>query len=204
MIRVLVADDHGVVRAGIRALLAPDTDITVVGEAADGQRALELLQSERAVDVLVLDLSMGGMNGIEVLRQALALRPRLAVLVHSMYAEEQYAARLIREGAAGYLCKDHSEEDLLDAVRTVARGRVFLSRRVQQQSAPAAGHESLTARELQVFMLLAGGASVGDVANELGLGLSTVSTHLGRIRAKLGAQTNGDVVAYAHRHGLVG
>ncbi len=205
MIRVFIADDHGVVRAGIRALLAADGAIEVVGEAAEADAVVASLErAELPVDVLILDLSLKGANGIDVLRRALALRPRLAVLVHTMYAESQYADRMLAEGAAGYLCKDRSEESLLEAVKTVARGRSFFSRRPHPGERPAHGHHSLTARELQVFMMLAEGRSVTDVAHALGLGVSTVSTHVGRIREKLGAQTVGEIVAYAHRHGLVG
>ena len=205
MIRVFIADDHGVVRAGIRSLLAADSLVEVVGEAADVDAALAFLaRDDLFADVLILDLSLKGQSGIEVLRRARALRPRLAVLVHTMYAEAQYADRMLAEGAAGFLCKDRSEEKLLDAVRAVARGKSFYAKRSDPAVRAAQGHHSLTARELQVFMLLASGQSVSDVANGLGVGLSTVSTHIAKIREKLGVQTVGEIVAYAHREGLVG
>jgi len=205
VIRVFIAEDHGVVRAGVRALLSADGTVEVVGEAAESSAVLAALQrTDLPIDVLILDLSLKGANGVEVLRRARALRPRLAVLVHTMYAESQYAARMFAEGAAGYLCKDRSEEALLDAVKAVAQGRAVSARRPPPDEHAALGHESLTARELQVFMMLAEGQSVSDVASALGLGISTVSTHVGRIRSKLGAQTVGEIVAYAHRHGLVG
>jgi DNA-binding NarL/FixJ family response regulator len=205
VIRVFIADDHGVVRAGIRSILAADSMVEVVGEAGDLDAALAFLARDDVfADVLILDLSIKGQSGIEVLRQARALRPRLAVLVHSMYAEAQYADRMVAEGAAGYLCKDRSEEQLLDAVRSVARGKAYYTKRSDPAVRATQGHHSLTARELQVFMMLASGQSVSDVAHGLGLGISTVSTHVGKIREKLGAQTVGEIVAYAHRHGLVG
>ncbi len=205
MIRVFIADDHGVVRAGVREILAADALVEVVGEAADAAAAREFLaRTDRPADVLVLDLSLKGVSGIDVLREARARRPRMGVLVHSMYAESQYAESLRAAGAAGYLCKDRSEELLLEAVRTVARGGRFFPQAAPSGVRPALGHHSLTARELQVFMMLASGRSVSDVAHALGLGVSTVSTHVGRIREKLGAQTVNEIVAYAHRHGLVG
>jgi DNA-binding NarL/FixJ family response regulator len=204
VIRVFIADDHGVVRAGVRALLASQPTLEVVGEADSVDGVMDFFsRADRDADVLVLDLSLRGGSGVEVLRRVRALRPRLAVLVHTMYAESQYAARMRAEGAAGFLCKDRSEDLLVEAVLTVARrGEVVDAGELPR--APAGGHHDLTARELQVFMMLAAGTSVSEVAHTLGLSMSTVSTHVGRIRAKLGAQTVGEIVAYAHRHGLVG
>ncbi len=204
MIRVFIADDHGVVRAGVRALLASQPTLEVVGEADSVDGVMDFFsRADRDADVLVLDLSLRGGSGVEVLRRVRALRPRLAVLVHTMYAESQYAARMRAEGAAGFLCKDRSEDLLVEAVLHVARRGEFFSA-TELPRAPAGGHHDLTARELQVFMMLAAGTSVSEVSHTLGLSMSTVSTHVGRIRAKLGAQTVGEIVAYAHRHGLVG
>lgn len=205
MIRVFIADDHSIVRAGIRHILGLAPDIQVVGEAADGLRVIEqIARAEMPLDVLILDLSLPGLHGLEVLRRALQVRPGLAVLILSMYAEEQYARRVVDAGAAGFLSKDRSDVDLLDAVRAVAQGRVFLSRSASQRvgAAAKAPHETLTAREVQVFMLLIEGRAVGEIAVELGLGISTVSTHLGKIRTKLGVQTIAEIVSYAHRAGL--
>lgn len=205
MIRVFIADDHGVVRAGVRALLAEDPEVEVVGEASEAEEVTEFLtRFEPPADVLILDLSLRGTHGIELLRKARALRPGLRVLVHTMYAASQYADRMLAEGAAGFLCKDRSEEQLLDAVRAVAQGDPVTPRRAPPGARPTDGHQSLTARELQVFMMLASGSSVTEVANGLGVGITTVSTHLGKIREKLRVQTLGEVVAYAHRHGLIG
>lgn len=204
MIRVFIADDHGVVRAGVRALLAAEPRLEVVVEADSVDGVMDFFsRADRDADVLVLDLSLRGGSSVDVLRRVRVLRPRLAVLVHTMYAESQYAARMRAEGAAGFLCKDRSEDLLVEAVLTVARRDIFFTAD-EPPRGPTGGHHDLTARELQVFMMLAAGTSVSEVSHTLGLSMSTVSTHVGRIRAKLGAQTVGEIVAYAHRHGLVG
>lgn len=208
MIRVFLADDHAIVRAGMRHLLQQSNDVRVVGEAADGAAAVDALCDQRVgVDVLVLDLSLPKIDGIETLRRVRAARPDVAILVVSVYPESQYAGQLIELGAAGYLSKDGSEADLVDAVRTVAKGRVFASvgvhPRRNSKTEGAAAHETLSPRELQVFMLLIHGRAVGEIAAELDLGISTVSTHVGKIRAKLGVQTVGEILVYAHRSGLV-
>lgn len=204
MIRVVLADDHPVVRLGIRGLLQASGDIQVVGEAADGRRAMQLIEDQALViDVLVLDLSLPRLSGMEVLSQALRLRPSLGVLILSMHPEEQYAPRLLAAGASGYLAKDRSEHEVVDAVRKIAAGGHFVSRPDAGRVASTA-HDSLTAREMQVFLMIIAGQSVTDIAAELDLTLSTVSTHLGRVRGKLGVSTVAEVVTYAHRVGLIG
>lgn len=188
-------------------MLSLDPDITIVGECSDGPQLLaQLEQATFSADVLLLDLSLPKMHGLEVLQRVHQLRPGLAVLVLSMHAEEHFARRVMAIGAAGYLTKDRSDSDLLEAVRTVAQGRIFLSRTtgLAQPGETRPLHETFTSRELQVFMLLIEGRSVSDIATELELSLSTVSTHVGKIRAKLGVQTIGEVVSYAHRAGLCG
>ena len=206
MIRVVLADDHPVVRIGIRGLLEASGDIQVIGEAADGRRAMQLiLDPTLVIDVLVLDLSLPRLSGMEVLTQALAARPSLGVLILSMHPEEQYARRLLAAGASGYLAKDRSEHDVVDAVRKIASGGRFVSRQAEGAPAPTVAlHDSLTAREMQVFLMIVSGQSVTDIAVELDLTLSTVSTHLGRVRAKLGVPTVAGVVSYAHQVGLIG
>lgn len=204
MIRVFLADDHAVVRAGVRHLLTAERDITVVGEAGDGRRAVQALEDlTLGVDVLVLDISLPRLNGLEVLERVRGLRPQLAVLMLSMYPEEQYARRVLAAGASGYLPKSSSEE-VVDAVRTVAAGRLWVSRGVSVAAPDGrAPHETFTPRETQVFMLVVTGNAVSDIAAELDLGVSTVSTHLGKVKAKLGVETVAEVVTYAHRVGLV-
>jgi DNA-binding NarL/FixJ family response regulator len=201
VIRVVVADDHAIVRSGLRALCLAAGDIDVVAEAADGRAALRLLEDPALViDVLILDLSLPRLNGMEVLERARQLRPSLQVLILSMHPEAQYASRLLKAGAAAYLAKDRSDQELVATVRALA-GTAPLP------TPPAAGlaqpHDALTAREMQVFLMLIAGQSVTDIAVELDLTPSTVSTHLGKVKAKLGVETVPQIVSYAHRVGLV-
>lgn len=205
MIKVFLVDDHGVVRAGLRHVLCLEPDIQVVGEAADGWKALDLLgRPELAVDVLVLDLSMPRLSGTEVLRRVLEIRPGLAVLIVSMYGEAQFASGLLAQGAAGYLSKDRADAEIVDAVRALARGRLYAARTLAaERGANRPAHESLSPREVQVFMLLIEGRTPTDIAAELDLGASTVSTHIAKIRTKLGVQNIAEIVTYAHRNGLI-
>lgn len=207
MIRVILADDHGVVRAGIRTILETEPDVTVVAEADDGWPALAAVDAHPEVDVLVLDLVMPRLGGMEVLRRVRETRPRLAVLVVSMYSESQVGPTLQAQGAAGFLCKDRADEELKTAVRAVARGRGYFSRALERTPASehgAAPHEILSPREMQVFMLLVEGRPVTAIATELGLTTSTVSTYVGHIKEKLDVESVAGIVRYACQAGLVG
>ena len=210
MIRVFLADDHAVVLAGLRQLISATDDMRVVGTAADGRQVLLLAEAGGEWDVLVLDLSLPRVSGMEVLRRLRSLRPTLPIVILSMYPEDQYAIRLMREGAAAYLSKERPPEDLLAAVRRVAAGGTYLtasqaaqivSQRAEAERPP---HARLSAREHQVFVLIINGRVVSDIAAELNLSPSTVSTHLARIREKLGVRSVADIVSYAHRAGLIG
>lgn len=209
MIRVFLADDHAIVRHGLRKLIEQEGDMQVVGEAADG-RAVLLAPGKESWDLLVLDLSLPKVGGVEVLRRLRAELPRLRVIVLSMYPEEQYGLRLVKEGAAAYLSKEMDSAALIRAMRLVAAGGTYLSEGLAQQmrtsgpSSAAAPHTSLTAREHQVFTLVFQGRTVSDIAAELDLSVSTVSNHVARIKEKLGARSIADIVSYAHRAGLVG
>lgn len=206
MIRVFLVDDHPIVRAGLRALLSTAPDIEVVGEANDGHPLISAAQSpDWDVDLVVLDIDLKRLNGLEVLRRMQQIRPDLAILMLSMHAEAQYARRVVALGAAGYVSKDRSPDELISAIRTVAQGRVYLSRRAIMETAPASGaplHEALSPRQYQVFSLLVAGHSVTDIAAELNLSVSTVSTHLGHVKDKLKVRTLAEVIGYAHRVGL--
>jgi DNA-binding NarL/FixJ family response regulator len=213
VIRVFLADDHAVVRDGLRRILHHTDDIQVVGEAGDGRAVLEWLRrggdGGGACDVVVLDLNMPGLGGIDVLRQLRAQHPRLPILILSMYAEDQYAVRLLRAGASGYLAKGRSSDTVLDAIRRVASGHRYVTENVAERLLAdrdlpdAPPHESLSQREHQVFTLLIEGKSPSDIANELHVSASTVSTYIARIKKQLGAQTIGEIIRYASRAGLL-
>ncbi len=207
MIRVLIIDDHPIFRRGVVGLIEDDEDLRVVGEADNGLRALRVAQ-EVAWDVALLDVSMPRIGGIEVLRRLKAAFPERKVLMLSQFPEDQFAVRVMREGAAGYVSKSGPPELLLDAIRRVAAGRtvpppVAAANVGKPEKDAVMPHETLTPREHQVFTLIAGGRSVTEVAVELNVSTSTVSNHLVHIKEKLGASTLGAIVAYAHRVGLV-
>jgi DNA-binding NarL/FixJ family response regulator len=210
MIRLILADDHAIVRGGLRKLLAESSDLTVVAEAADGRQALQLaLHPTLAWDVLVLDLSLPRVGGIEVLRRVREARPDARVVVLSMYPEDQYALQMRREGAAAYVSKTMAPETLLEAVRAVAATGAWSSpataRRLDANdpSADPLPHRTLSSRELQVFNLILEGHAVADIAAQLDLRSSTVSNHLKAIKTKLDAPTVADIVRYAVRVGII-
>lgn len=209
MINIFIADDHAIVRNGLRQLLEQQTDMRVVGEAADG-RAVLTAPDRETWDLLILDLSLPKVSGIEVLRRLREDLPRLRIVVLSMYPEDQYGLRLIQEGASAYVSKDLDVADLLQALRAVAAGGTYLSQALTEQirqgamGATTPAHGELTAREHQVFTLLIQGSTVTEIAAELNLSVSTVSNHVGKIKEKLGARTVADIVSYAHRMGLLG
>ncbi|MEZ4411063.1 MAG: response regulator transcription factor [Polyangiales bacterium] len=205
MIRAVLADDHAIVLGGLRRLLAETGDIEVVGVASDGRQALKLCLGELAWDVLVLDLSLPRVGGLEVLRRVRAARPDAKVVVLSMYPEEQYAPQLRRDGAAAYVSKSMPPETLVDAIRAVAAGEpVTAAPPAAPSGAPdALPHRSLSSRELQVFNLVFEGYSVTEIAAQLDLHASTVSNHLRAIKAKLEVNSVAEIVRYAHRVGLI-
>ncbi len=209
MIRVAIADDHTIVREGLKQLLSASSDLEVVGEARDGHEALKIVR-ENDVDVLLVDLSMPGRSGMELIKLAKAEKPRLRVLVLSMHAEQQYAVRAIRAGASGYLTKDSATTQLVSAIRKVAGGGAFISAEVAEELARSAmphgegpPHSSLSDREYQVFQLLVSGKSVSDIGAQLNLSVKTVSTHKARLMEKLGLANQTELVHYAIKHKLV-
>lgn len=208
MIRVLICDDHQIVRRGIRQSLAEVTDIDVVAEATDGVEALKRLR-EGGIDVLLLDIALPGRDGLDVLRQARAEHPRLPVLMLSTYPDRQYAVRSLKLGAAGYLNKSADSEQITAAVRRVAAGHRFITPTVADLLAHALGngpgetesppHERLSHREFQVYRLLAQGRSVGEIATELSLSSNTVSTYRARVLEKTGVRNDVELALYAMR-----
>jgi two-component system, NarL family, invasion response regulator UvrY len=209
-LRVLVADDHAVVRKGVLQILAEDPDILRADEAASGREALRAIQ-EKEYDVLLLDIAMPEGGGLEVLEELRKRDHSLHVLILSMYSERQYALRALKSGADGYLTKDSLPAELLAAIHRVADGRKYLSQALAEELAlelagvgpTDAAHKDLSGREYQVMCLLAAGKPVAEIATELGLSVSTVSTYRGRILEKLGVKNTAGVIRYAIQHGLV-
>ena len=207
-IRVVIADDYEVVRCGVLQILAEAGDIRVTGEAATGQAALQAVQAADC-DVLVLDLSLPDMNGMEVLRLACQHNPDLPVLVYSLKPEEQYAIRALQMGAAGYLSKGCRAGELVSAIRRVAAGGRYVSQAVAEKLAGRVcdghsqpEHEQLSDREFQVLTMLAEGKTVGAIAEDLALSVKSISTYRTRILAKLGLSSTAEIISYAFRHGL--
>jgi DNA-binding NarL/FixJ family response regulator len=209
MIRVLLADDHAIVRDGVRCILARTGDMTIAGEARDGGEVMTLVRNTDA-DVLVLDISMPGRSGIELIRLVKAEYPKLPILVFSLYDELQYAVRALRAGASGYLTKDNDSDTLVAVIRKLAAGGIYLSETVAEQMAreimPASEtlpHTELSDREFQVFRLLAEGMSPSAIAERLSLSIKTVSTHKTHIQQKMGLTNTADLIHYAIRHQLL-
>lgn len=209
MIRILVADDHGIIRDGLKQIIAFNPDMQVVGEAESGD---EVLQKLRALpcDLLLMDMSMPGRSGVALIQQVKASHPKLVVLVLSMHQESQYAVQAIRAGAAGYITKSMASQQLIEGIRKTARGGTFISSAVAeklvqqiQQPHTQLPHVRLTAREFQIFQMLIEGRSVNDIANALALSNKTVSTHKANIHQKMEIETTAGLVQYAMKHGLI-
>jgi DNA-binding NarL/FixJ family response regulator len=209
MIRLVIADDHAIVREGLKRIVGDVPDLEVVGEAADGGGVLAAVRGQE-FDVLVLDLSMPGRSGMELIKQVKTEKPKLRILVLSMHQEMQYAVRAIKSGASGYLTKESAPAQLEQAIRKIAGGGAWISSEVAEQlalgampgAADAAPHESLSDREFQVFRLLVDGLAPGEIASQLNLSVKTVSTHKANLMNKLGLQSATDLVRYALKHGL--
>lgn len=208
MIRVVIADYHTILREGLRQLLTSAPDIDVVGEAGDGHEVMTRVRGDE-FDVLLLDMSMPGRSGIELIKLVKSERPKLRILVLSMHEEEQYAVRAIKAGASGYMTKDGAATQLVTAIRKVAAGGAFITAEVAEQLALGAMpnvegplHSKLSDREYEVFQLLVAGVAVSDIATRLNLSAKTVSTHKARLMEKLGIDNQADLVRYAMRHKL--
>lgn len=208
MIRVIVADDHTIVREGLKELLSAAGDLQVVAEAVDGHEVLNRVRTV-AFDVLVLDMSMPGKSGVELIRQIKTELPKLRIVVLTMHQENQYAVRAIRAGASGYLTKDSASAQLVHAIRKVAAGGAFISSEVAevlarqaQGASEGAPHESLSDREFQVLRLLVAGVSLTEIGEQLHLSVKTISAHKARILQKLGLSNQAELIRYAIAHNL--
>lgn len=208
MIRVIIADDHAIVRGGLKQLFALTSDIVVVSEAA---QSCEVLEQWRQVpcDLLLLDLTMPGNSGVELIRRLHDEKPVLPILVLSMHNEGQIVARVLKAGAAGYVTKDSEPEILVAAIRKVVGGGKFIDPALVERVVFSLGgstelpHDSLSDRELQVLKMVAAGSPLGEIAECLHLSPKTVSTHKRRLMQKLDIENNADLVRYATKHGLV-
>lgn len=208
MIRIAIADDHAIVREGLKRIVSSCEGMQVVGEAADGTEVMQRVRT-LDIDVLMLDLSMPGRSGMELIKLVRAEKPRLRILVLSMHQEMQYAVRAIKSGASGYLTKESAPAQLEQAIRKIAAGGAFISDEVAQQLAlgampgsAAVPHESLSNREFEVLRLLAGGISVTQIAGQLNLSVKTVSTHKANLMQKMSLANSTELVRYAIRYGL--
>lgn len=209
MIRILAVDDHAVVRDGLRRILDEAPFETAFGEASTAQEALSLVR-EGNWDAVVLDISLGGRNGLELLKELKQIRPKLPVLILSMHSEEQYARRAFRAGAAGYVTKDSSRAELVHAVNKVIEGRRYVSAAMAeklafdiQRDADSPLHASLSDREFEVLRLIASGKTVGEIAEILSLSDKTISTYRARLLEKMGMKTNAELTHYAIKDKLV-
>lgn len=207
--RILIADDHTIMRDGLKQILAGYSDIQVAGEAGDGIEALQKIRQQEW-DMVILDMSMPGKSGIELLKQIKTEKPALPILVLSMNKEEQYAGRALKAGASGYLCKDSASSQLVCAIRKVASGGIFISPEAAESMAlrtlvtknDAPPHTLLSDREYQIFELIIAGKGVTEMADILNISVKTVSTHKTRIMQKLSRPTVAELVRYAMEHGL--
>ncbi|MEO5672961.1 MAG: response regulator transcription factor [Ramlibacter sp.] len=208
MIRIVIADDHAIVREGLKRIVTGAPDLEVTGEAADGTEVMQRVR-ELEFDVLVLDLSMPGRSGMELIKLAKAERPKLRILVLSMHQELQYAVRAIKSGASGYLTKETAPSLLVQAIHKVAGGGAFISAEVAEQLAlgampggQALPHQSLSDREFEVFKLLVAGVSVTEIAAKLSVSVKTVSTHKANLMHKMGLGNQSELIRYAIKHGI--
>jgi DNA-binding NarL/FixJ family response regulator len=209
MIRIAIADDHAIVRKGLRQIISDAPDLSVTGEASSADELLTLLRSQK-FDVVVLDLSLGMRSGIDVVKHIRSEFAHIPVLILSMHAEDLFAVRALRAGASGYVQKETAPAELIGAIRRIAAGRTYVSPMMAERiaedlvhgRAETLPHERLSDREFEVFRLLGAGKTVTDIANRLNLSVKTVSTHRSRILGKTGLRDNAEIVAYVFSHEL--
>lgn len=209
MIRIAIVDDHAIVRAGLRQFFADELDFVVAAEAANGREALDIVR-QGEIDVMIMDISMPDQSGVDALAAIKARAPDLPVLILSGFAEEHYATTLLRQGASGYLNKDCDPQEIVRAIRTIYRGRKYISTGVAERLAEGLSgdndkpaHELLSERELQVFLRLAKGETVGHMADSMSLSIKTVSTYRTRVMEKMSLASNSDLTYYALKNGLI-
>lgn len=210
MIRVLIADDHAIVRNGLKQILTDSGNMVVVAEASNGIEAVQKVRAlDGGVDVVVMDISMPGTSGIDAMKMIRDVAPKLPVLILSMYPEEQYAVRLIKSGASGYMTKETAPQELVEAIRKVAAGKKYISPSVAEMLAEEVGggnvsllHASLSDREYQILLKLASGKTVSGIADEMALSVKTISTYRSRILGKMRMKNNAELTHYVISHHL--
>jgi two-component system, NarL family, invasion response regulator UvrY len=208
VIRILIADDHEVVRRGLKQIVAENPEMAVTGEAVDGEEALRLARAQE-FDVAIIDIAMPGRGGLEILKDLKAHSPFLKIVVLSMYSEEQYAVRSLQDGASAYLTKANASEELVKAIQAVASGHRYITPSVAERLASyiekdgsSLPHERLSDREQQVLVMLGSGRSVSEIAMELSLSIKTVSTYRARLLEKMAMETNAQLIKYVLQHQL--
>jgi DNA-binding NarL/FixJ family response regulator len=208
-IRILIADDHPIVREGYKKILISQPDMDVTGEAGNGQEVLDLIQ-KKDFDLILLDISMPGRSGLEILKELKSQKPHLPVMILSIYPEEQYAVRAFRDGASGYLTKASTPKELISAIRKVSQGGRYVTEALAEKltyflgDVDKAPHEKLSDREYQVMLLIASGKTVTQAAEELCLSVKTISTYRRHILEKMQFSTNAEITMYAIQNKLLG
>ena len=208
MLKILVADDHPIVRQGIKQIIADTTDMVVAGEAANGQEVLNAVK-ENPYDVILLDIAMPGPNSIDILKQLKKDKPQIAVLILSIHPEEQYAVRTLKAGASGYLTKESAPDELVEAIRKVSKGGKYITSSLAESLATilikedqGLPHTILSDREYQVLLMISSGKTNKEIADELSLSVKTISTHHTRILNKMNMRTNAELIHYVIKHEL--
>jgi two-component system invasion response regulator UvrY len=209
MIKILIADDHAIVREGLKQILSESPDLVVVAEASTGQEVLEKI-GKNDLDLVVLDIAMPGRGGLDILKEIKSQRPRLSVLMLSMYPEEQYAVRVLKSGASGYLTKESAPAELVRAIRQISQGKKYISPSLAEKlaidleiSPDRPPHETLSDREYQVMCMIASGKTLREIADGLSLSIKTISTYRSRILEKMNMKTNAELTHYAIKNKLV-
>jgi DNA-binding NarL/FixJ family response regulator len=209
MIKILIADDHAIVREGLKQILSESSDLVVVDEASTGQEVLEKI-NKNDLDLVVLDIAMPGRGGLDILKEIKTQKPRLPVLMLSMYPEEQYAVRVLKSGASGYLTKESAPGELVKAIRQISQGKKYISPTLAEKlaidleiSPDRLPHETLSDREYQVMCMIASGKTLKEIADELSLSIKTISTYRSRILEKMHMKTNAELTHYAIKNRLV-
>ncbi len=209
MIKILIADDHPIVREGLRQIIEVATDMVVTDEARNGEEVLERIK-ENDFDVVILDISMPGRSGLDILKEVRKERPELSVLILSIHPEEQYGVRLLKAGASGYLTKESAPEELVNAIRIISQGRKYITSSLAERLALKLGddfegplHENLSDREYEVMYMIAKGMTIKEIAEKLFLSVKTISTYRYRILGKMRMKSNAELIRYALKLGLV-